>query len=63
MAEGFPALVWFDLYIYFVYFVLQPLLQSLVSYKPSESIIICSFGAQETFLIITNVVLKTKAFI
>ncbi len=29
----------------------QPLLQSSVSHEPSEIILICLFGAQETFLI------------
>ncbi len=34
----------------------QPLLQSSVSHNPSEIILICSFGAQETFIfIIMNV--------
>ncbi len=33
----------------------QSLLQSSVSHDPSEIILICWFGAQETFLIITNV--------
>ncbi len=33
----------------------QPLLLSLVSHDPSEIILICWFGAQETFTIIVNV--------
>ncbi len=34
---------------------LASLLESLVSHDPSEIIVICWFGAQETFLIINNV--------
>ncbi len=33
----------------------QPLLPSLVSHDPSEIILICWFGAEETFLIIIDV--------
>jgi len=33
----------------------QPLLQSLVSHGPSEIIIICWFGARETFIIVIHV--------
>ncbi len=33
----------------------QPLLQSSVLHNPSEIILICWFGAQETFLSIINV--------
>ncbi len=33
----------------------QPLLQSSVSHDPSEIILTCWFGPQETFIIITKV--------
>ncbi len=33
----------------------QPLLQSSMQHYPSEFILICWFGAQETFIIIINV--------
>ncbi len=33
-----------------------PLLQSLVSYDPSEIILICWFGAWETFIIIIIII-------
>ncbi len=36
-------------------FIYQPLLQSSVSHKFSEIILICWFAAQETFIIIINV--------
>ncbi len=41
--------------IYFIPVIEKPLLQSSVSSDPSEIILICRFGSQETFLIIFNV--------
>ncbi len=35
----------------------QPLLQSSVSHDPSEIILICWFGAQETFLLIIIIII------
>ncbi len=40
----------------------KPLRQSSVSHDPSEIILKCWFGAQETFLIIINIIINYKCF-